>query len=259
MNFTYTCDHIPNLSPFHRRPALSMSPVTITIHNTGNPRSTARNERNWLSNPANDRTASYHIVIDDKEAIECIPLDEVAWHAGDGTGASSGNRTSIAIELCESGDYARTLVNAVKLVSQMLYERGWHVNRLRRHFDWSGKICPRLMYGNGNWDGWHAFMRSVQAELTALKQDDPSHQPQPNEQWEPELAILRRMIEDQTKMMESLHQSVKKLNELHKMEVPDWAKEAVEAALRVKLIDSPTGGSHDFYRLVTILWRLGLV
>nr|WP_150959374.1 N-acetylmuramoyl-L-alanine amidase [Aneurinibacillus sp. XH2] len=161
----YIIDHIPNSVPNNRRPCLPMTPTTITIHNTGNPASSARNERNWLTNLSNKRTASYHLVVDEREVIECLPLNECAWHAGDGNGAKSGNRTSIGIEICESGDYAKTLDNAAELVAKMLRERGWGVDRLRRHFDWSGKICPRLMYDGGLWTGWTAFVNMVQYKL----------------------------------------------------------------------------------------------
>lgn len=159
----YIIDHIPKNTPNNRRPGHELAAHTITIHNTGNPTSTARNERNWLTNPSNKVTASYHIVVDEREAIECIPLNESAWHAGDGNG--DGNRKSIGIEICESGDYAKTLDNAAQLVAKMLKERGWGVDRLRRHFDWSGKICPRLMYDGGRWSGWIAFKNMVDHKL----------------------------------------------------------------------------------------------
>jgi len=161
----YVIDHIPKSTPKNRRPAYAMQPTTITIHNTGNPSSTARNERNWLTNPSNDRTASYHIVVDEREAIECLPLTENAWHAGDGSGVKSGNRTSIGVEICESGNYAKTLDNAAAVVADLLRARGWGTDRLRRHFDWSGKICPRLMYDNGKWTGWAAFKKLVEERL----------------------------------------------------------------------------------------------
>ena len=74
--------------------------------------------------------------MDEKEAIEVLPLNEVAWQAGDG-GSSTGNRKSIGIEICESGDRQKTLANAANLVAKMLNERGWGVDRLRRHYDWS--------------------------------------------------------------------------------------------------------------------------
>lgn len=161
----YRKDHIPRSTTNSRRSGISMNPKTITIHNTGNANSSAANERAWLTNPTNVRQASYHIVVDEKEAVECIPLNENAWHAGDGSGATSGNRTSISLEICESGDYAQTLENATELVAKMLEERGWGVDRLRRHFDWSGKICPRLMYDDGKWTGWSLFKAAVNVKL----------------------------------------------------------------------------------------------
>ncbi|KLU55475.1 N-acetylmuramoyl-L-alanine amidase [Paenibacillus sp. VT-400] len=161
----YRKDYIPKGAAFNRRPANVMNATTITIHNTGNPSSSAANERAWLTNPTNARTASFHIAVDEREAIECIPLSENAWHSGDGSGAKSGNRTSIGVEICESGNYAKTLDNAVTLVAAMLKERGWGVDRLRRHYDWSGKICPRLMYDGGAWTGWGLFKAAVDAKL----------------------------------------------------------------------------------------------
>lgn len=172
MAIHYVTNHIPKDTPQNRRPEYRMVASTITIHNTGNPTSSAAGERNWLTNPANLRQASFHIAVDEFGAVECIPLNENAWHAGDGSGANSGNRTSIGIEICESGNYAKTLDNAVELVAQMLKDRGWGVDRLRRHFDWSGKICPRLMYDDGKWTGWIAFKARVAVKLNEGKADD---------------------------------------------------------------------------------------
>lgn len=183
-NYTYRKDHIPRSTACNRRPGIKMDATTITIHNTGNPSSTAANERAWLTNPTNTRQASYHIVVDSKEAIEVLPLDETAWHAGDGSGAKSGNRTSIGIEICERdkslGEYAQTLTNAVDLVAKLLHERGWGVDRLRRHYDWSKKNCPRLMNIDGKWTGWQQFKDRVQNNL---KQMDGETMELSNYQW----------------------------------------------------------------------------
>ena len=169
MTYVYRTDHIPKSTPHNRRPGTVMAATTITVHNTANEKSTAANERAWLTNPSNSRTASYHIVVDEREAVEVLPLNEVGWHAGDGSGAASGNRTSIGIEICESGNYEKTLANAISLVAKMLHERGWDTSKLRRHYDWSGKICPRLMYDNGSWRGWGDFVARVKAELERIK------------------------------------------------------------------------------------------
>jgi N-acetylmuramoyl-L-alanine amidase len=179
MALNYIIDHIPTTTPYNRRPAHPLAPKFITIHNTGNPASTARNERAYLTNPGNTRTASYHIVIDEREAIECIPLDENAWAAGDGSGLASGNRTSIHIEICESGNYAQTLNHAVELTAKLLKQYGLTVEQLKRHFDWSGKICPRLMYDGGKWTGWMDFKNKVAQKLqaNAAKPDSSSNAP----------------------------------------------------------------------------------
>lgn len=41
--------------------------------------------------------------------------------------------------------------------------------------------------------------------------------------------------------------------------VPNWAKDAVDAAVAAGVVDTPNGGSLDFYRFVTILHRAGLI
>lgn len=43
------------------------------------------------------------------------------------------------------------------------------------------------------------------------------------------------------------------------MDVPSWAKDAVDAAIKAKLIDTPNGGGLDFYRLLTVLRRKKLI
>lgn len=41
--------------------------------------------------------------------------------------------------------------------------------------------------------------------------------------------------------------------------IPDWAKDAVNKAVAQGLIDTPEGGSFDFYRFLTIMNRKGLL
>jgi N-acetylmuramoyl-L-alanine amidase len=157
----YRQDHIPKSA--NRRPGRAMKPQYLTIHSTGNPSSTARNERGWLTNPSNNRTASWHIVVDEREAIEAIPLTEVAYHAG----TAAGNSTSIGLEICESGNREKTLAHAAEVAASILKKYGWGVDRLRRHYDWSKKNCPRILSAN-NWAGWEQFKKQVQEELNKM-------------------------------------------------------------------------------------------
>lgn len=205
----YIIDHIPRGTACNRRPALKMVATTITIHNTGNPSSTAKNERAWLTNSTNVRTASFHIVVDENEFIECLPLNENAWHSGDGNGSKSGNRTSIGIEICESGNYVKTLANAAELVASMLKDRGWGVDRLRRHYDWSGKVCPRLMFSGGSWAGWVSFKNMVATKL----------QPKIEENL-PMTAVEKKAFEELQKTVKEQGQQIEELKLL--VPAPAW-------------------------------------
>ena len=166
----YKLKHIPINKD--KRPGIKIVPEYITIHSTGNPKSTAENERNWLVNPDNNRVASWHIVVDEKEIIEAIPLNELAYHSG----SKEGNNKSIAIEICESGNRQKTLDNTAKLVTKILIEKNWGIDKLRRHFDWSGKNCPSIFNYN-NWEGWKKFKKDVDTLLN----NEPS--PWAKEAW----------------------------------------------------------------------------
>lgn len=157
--YEYIVDHIPK-SP-NRRPGskfgkYNFSYQGITIHNTGNKASTAANERGWLTNPNNDRVASWHLVVDDKKVIEAIPLNEVAWHAGD----FKGNNTTIAIEICEP-QHEKAMKNAIHLCADLLKQQGWGVDRLYTHKMWSGKNCPNVILRLGLWDYFVAEVKKL--------------------------------------------------------------------------------------------------
>lgn len=175
----YTKQHISN----KRKIIRDMQPNTITIHSTANPRSTAQNERDNLNRPGNTSSTGFHIVVDEKEAIECIPLNKVAYHAGDGR-HGQGNSRSISIEMCESGNRDKVIQNTVKLTAKMLHERNWGLNELKRHYDWSGKNCPRILNYN-NWQGWDKFKADVEKEMTKLSKtnDKPSKWAEQTWQW----------------------------------------------------------------------------
>lgn len=143
-----------------KRPGTKGKKGSITIHNTANPKSTAQNERDWLVNPSNTRTASWHYAVDDKQAVLAIPEDEVAWHAGH----AEGNKSSIGIEVCESGDQVKTWKHAVGLTAKILHENGWGVDKVRTHKSWSGKQCPRLILPR-----WNEFIKDVEETLKSLK------------------------------------------------------------------------------------------
>ncbi len=142
-----------------------MEPEYITIHNTANDASAA-NEISYMT--GNSESTSYHFAVDDKEVIQGIPLDRNAWHSGDGTNGT-GNRKSIGVEICYSKSggarYQAAETLAIKFVAQLLKERGWGVDRIRKHQDWNGKYCPHRILDEGRWD---EVKSSIVAELERL-------------------------------------------------------------------------------------------
>lgn len=150
-----TINHIPYSTPRNRRPNIKMKPKAITIHSTANPKSDASGERGWLTNPTNTRTASWHYVVDSEGTIiEAIPPTEVAWHATDGRG--QGNMSTIAIEICESGDQSKAMAHAIQLVAYLMKKHG--ITDIKRHWDfYKAKTCPRIMYDRGTWETWAWF------------------------------------------------------------------------------------------------------
>lgn len=131
------------LSATGRRSGRGMKPEYITIHSTGNPRSTAQNEADNVCKNNPELQVSFHLVVDDKQAIQVLPFNEVAWHAGDGFG--TGNLKSIGIEICEGGDRVKTLMNAIEVVKELMLAYNIDSNHVARHKDWSGKNCPRIL------------------------------------------------------------------------------------------------------------------
>lgn len=164
---------IRNILPLsHRlRTKGSYKKVTITVHSTGNADSTAENERDWLDNKSNTREASWHYVVGENIIIQALPDDAEAWHCGD----SIGNKYSLSIEISESGDRKRTLINAAEFVAKKADELNLNENEIVRHFDWTGKNCPRILIDhNYIKDGmdWNWFIGEVKRFMAKITQDE---------------------------------------------------------------------------------------
>jgi N-acetylmuramoyl-L-alanine amidase len=129
----------------------TMTPEFITVHNTYNDAS-AENEISYMI--GNNNSVSFHVAVDDKEAVQGIPFDRNAWHAGDGNG--NGNRKSIGVEICYSlsgGDrYYKAEDNAAIVIAQLMKQFNIPISNVRTHKSWSGKHCPHRMLDEGRLD-----------------------------------------------------------------------------------------------------------
>ena len=140
----------------------AMTPKGICVHNTANDAS-AENEISYMTR--NDKDKSYHIAVDDIEAIQAIPFDRNAWHAGDGRNGE-GNRNYIAIEICYSRSggekYEKAEENAIEVIVQLLNQYGWGIDHVKKHQDFSGKYCPHRILD----EGWYKFIELIKKEMT---------------------------------------------------------------------------------------------
>lgn len=154
MSYTYRVIELDKAKYSIKSP-FKMDAKYIVIHNTDNDASAA-NEIAYMQR--NENKVSFHIAVDDVEAIQGLPLDRSAHHAGDGAG--EGNRKGIAIEICYSLSGGERFIaaqeNAALLTASMLLARGWDISRVKKHQDFSGKYCPRRTMDDLGWDNFLA-------------------------------------------------------------------------------------------------------
>lgn len=143
-----------------------MTPKYVVCHNTANDASAA-NEISYMI--SNNNQVSYHIAVDDVNAIQGLPLNRNAWHADDGA-SGPGNRYGIAVEICYSksdgSKYIAAEENAVYVIARLLYQYGLSIDDLKQHADFSAKNCHHRIQDEGR---WNSVKTRVQTVLTAIK------------------------------------------------------------------------------------------
>lgn len=143
----------------------SISPVGISIHNTGNTAS-AENENKNLSWTRDER--SFHYVSDEHGTIQCVEENRNTWANGDySNGWTSKNY--INWEISEL-NYSKSEEVAIKDIAQVLYNHNWSIANIKRHLDFTPSSgCPRLTNQH-----WGVFLQRVSEELAKLKKGTSS-------------------------------------------------------------------------------------
>lgn len=163
----------------------------IVIHDTWNtsPSADAIAHANYLKNindnPSGDYI-SWHFVIDENYAVQQLPLDEVAYHAGDGShvygdtyyndyykyqSIGGGNRNGIGIETCVNYgcNYTDVMRRCARLVAELLIDYNLGLERVKQHHDFSGKNCPCVMRENHRWEEFLNMVEIFYYGKTVLK------------------------------------------------------------------------------------------
>ena len=164
----------------------AMVPTRIVVHDTANDASAMAEVSYMLSN---DNWTSFHFAVDDYRAVQGLPLNRNSWNAGDGS-LGIGNRQGISIEVCYSksggAHYLKARENAAELCAMLLKEYGWGINKVTKHQDYSGKVCPHRNISMG----WSNFLLLVSKKLDILNGKAPSA-PAP----EPPKIVVGSMVE----------------------------------------------------------------
>jgi N-acetylmuramoyl-L-alanine amidase CwlA len=166
---------------------VTITPKYIVIHETDNKKKGAdalAHYNYWNTNP--NANSSVHFVVDDKRIIQLAELNWRCWHVGDNKGHSDiTNSNSIGIEICvnSDGNYTKARQNAIELTKYLIKKTGIPASRVVRHYDASGKWCPRNMLDNPSL--WTDFKKAIQeqpipasSELYRVRKswDDPKSQ-----------------------------------------------------------------------------------
>ena len=133
----------------------------IVVHCTSTLAS-ARNNAIYFSR--NERQgSSAHYFVDDitGEIYQSVDDADAAWHAGNW----DMNCRSIGIEVVSAGeDYSEVEVDKLAwLVGTLMRKYGIGASGVIRHYDVTGKICPK--YYVENEDAWLAFRQNVSARI----------------------------------------------------------------------------------------------
>lgn len=155
----------------------------LVIHYTGNNGDTAANNAAYFQNHVVE--ASAHYFVDDETVYRSVPDLKIAWAVGGkpyancretGGGTMHGiitNRNSISVELCDAvrdmtySASEATLENAVHLCRKLMDQYQIPLSRVYRHFDVTGKQCPRYFVDES---AWAAFKRRLEEPPVSQEQ-----------------------------------------------------------------------------------------
>lgn len=129
----------------YSRPGTSLKKIKgIVVHYTGNPGTTAMQNRNYFEGLAESKVtkaSSHYIVGLSGEVIQCVPLDEIAY------ASNHRNADTISIECCinnDAGKFTEKTYDAlVHLTAWLVGEYDLKIDDIIRHYDVTGKVCPK--------------------------------------------------------------------------------------------------------------------
>lgn len=144
---------------------VTINPRYIVVHDTDNTDKGANADAHYRYFGGGDRGASAHYFVDDSNIIQILEDTWRGWHCGDRHNDTVNNGNSIGVETCvnSDGDYERALNNTIDLVKYLMEKWNIPIGNVVRHYDVTGKYCPRRILDNGTWD-W--FKKQLNGEVS---------------------------------------------------------------------------------------------
>ena len=144
------------ISKYNFSPRNGKKITHIVIHDVGMA-STAYSNAIYFN--GGNRNVSAHYFVDDEDIFQVVEDWNAAWHA------KQYNPFSIGIEMClPTGVVTEaTEQRTVTLVKMLMAKHKVPVENVVRHFDATGKTCPKSFSAN-NWARWHTFKNKLRSE-----------------------------------------------------------------------------------------------
>ena len=145
----------------YSRPGEKLTAVNgVVVHYTGNPGTTAAQNRSYFANLAvtHETYASSQFLIDmDGTVIQCVPVNEVAYCS------SQRNNDTLSIEVChpdETGAFTdASLAALTDLVQWACDTYDLERDQILRHYDVTGKVCPKYYVDYP--EAWEDFLDTL--------------------------------------------------------------------------------------------------
>ena len=158
----------------YNRPGTASKPVRICVHYTGQAGTGADRLALFYANVAAGMfpnssanwTSTQYIVGLDGEVIRIVPDNEIAY------AASGKNNGTLHIEVCykqSSGEFEQESKAALReLVQYLMQQYGISADKVVRHYDLTGKLCPYFYVDNTRWAALHEYITAPEQKSSTL-------------------------------------------------------------------------------------------
>lgn len=251
--------HSKKLTPYNFTAMSNKQNLYIVIHYVGGV-STAKNNVDYYAREKLSASATYFV--DETSIWQCVENHNRAWHCGGGLQGSGGhafykkctNSNSIGIEMCckktSAGKWYfedETVRNTVDLTKYLMKKYSIPIDRVIRHYDVVGKICPEPYVRDET--AWNNFKNMLINE----EEEEMTAQEKANfEALQKEVETLKNTVHDLANPM--IYAWVDD-------NMPEWARDTVTKLMQKGYLKGDDEGklnlTYDMLRIMVMLDRAG--